>query len=147
MEETTRPAYRAGRPPGVLEKSLVIDLSGNNLRKYNTYRTKLSGLIYTEKRWVIHIGFFSKGVFTFSTTQPQPTETVQLLERFAVVFEQTYTRFLDLKKAEAQAREAKIEAALERVRSRTMAMHQTSELQEVIHTVHKELLNLDLSIY
>ncbi len=41
-----------------------------------------------------------------------------LFTRFAKVFEQTYTRFLDLKKAEAQAREAQIETALEKVRSR-----------------------------
>ena len=43
-------------------------------------------------------------------------------------------------------RELEIEASLERVRSRTMAMHKTSELQEVIHVVHKELLHLNLSI-
>ena len=46
-------------------------------------------------------------------------------KRFAKVFEQTYTRFLDLQKAEAQAREAQIELALERVRARSMAMHQS----------------------
>ena len=51
--------------------------------------------------------------------------------RFGKVFQQTYTRFLDLQKAEAQAREAQIEAALERVRSRTMAMQKSDELQEV----------------
>jgi hypothetical protein len=73
-------------------------------------------------------------------------EEEEIFKRFGKVFEQTYTRFLDLQKAEAQAREAQIEAALERVRSRTMAMHKTSELQEVIHTVHHELLNLNLSI-
>ena len=33
-----------------------------------------------------------------------------VLERFAQVFDLTYTRFLDLQKAEAQAREAQIEA-------------------------------------
>ena len=44
-------------------------------------------------------------------------------------------------------RELEIEASLERVRSKTMAMHNTKELQEVIHTVHKELLNLGLSIH
>jgi hypothetical protein len=81
----------------------------------------------------------------FITYNPVP-DAYDIFKRFAKVFEQTYTRFLDLQKAEAQAREAQIEAAMERVRSRTMAMHHTSELQEVIHTVHKELLNLNLSI-
>ncbi|MEJ7674822.1 MAG: hypothetical protein WKF59_19530 [Chitinophagaceae bacterium] len=67
-----------------------------------------------------------------------------MLERFAGVFDGIYTRFLDLQKAEAQTREAQIEAALERVRSRTMGMHQSSELQDVIETVTKQLLGLGL---
>lgn len=46
----------------------------------------------------------------------------EIVRRFFKVFEQSYTRFLDLQKAEAQAREANIEAALERVRARAMAM-------------------------
>jgi hypothetical protein len=49
-------------------------------------------------------------------------EQIEILKRFSKVFEQAYTRFLDLQKAEAQAREAQIEAALERVRSASMAM-------------------------
>ena len=36
-------------------------------------------------------------------------ELSQIFPRFAKVFEQTYTRFLDLQKAEAQAREAEIQ--------------------------------------
>jgi hypothetical protein len=70
-----------------------------------------------------------------------PEEKITILQRFAKVFEQTYTRFLDLQKAEAQAKEAKIEAALERVRSRSMAMHKTDELQEVVRVVAEELKN------
>ena len=49
--------------------------------------------------------------------------------RFTRVFEQTYARFLDLKKAEAQAREAQIEASLERFSSQTVAMHRSSDLE------------------
>ncbi|MCK6561446.1 ATP-binding protein [bacterium] len=59
------------------------------------------------------------------------------LMRFGKVFQQTYTRFLDLQKAEAQAREAQIEAALERVRARAMAMHHSDDLDKV----NKEILN------
>ncbi len=121
------------------KKSLVIDIAGNELRKYNTYRKKLSSLEYREDRWVIHIAFFSKGVLTFSTNDPHPQETIQLLERFAGVFEQTYTRFLDLQKAEAQAREAQIEAALEKVRSRSLAMQKPKELTEVAELLRKEM--------
>ena len=50
---------------------------------------------------------------------------MDIVFRFAKVFDLTYTRFNDLKQAEAQAREAKIEAALERVRAKAMAMHKS----------------------
>ncbi|MBK6635715.1 MAG: hypothetical protein IPG38_16775 [Chitinophagaceae bacterium] len=60
--------------------------------------------------------YFSKGYLVVITEKPCAEENI--FRRFAQVFEQTYTRFLDLQKAEAQAKEAKIEAALERVRSR-----------------------------
>src|SRR4029077_2476543 len=59
--------------------------------------------------------------------------------------EQTYTRFLDLQKAEGQAREAKIEASLERVRSRAMAMHESSHLTEAAGTLFTELNKLGIN--
>ena len=52
---------------------------------------------------------------------------IEIAERFAKVFDQAYTRFLDLQKAEKQAREAQIEAALEKVRSRSLAMQNPAE--------------------
>ena len=65
-------------------------------------------------------------------------EENKTLMRFGKVFQQTYTRFLDLQKAEAQAREAQIEAALERVRSRSMGMHKSNELKDVVRLLYKE---------
>ena len=94
---------------------------------------------------IFNIAYFTQGYLMFITYKPVP-ELWDIFKRFAKVFEQTYTRFLDLQKAEAQARESQIEAALERVRSRSLAMHKTSEIQEVIHTVHDELLKLNISI-
>ncbi|MBU1822884.1 MAG: nuclear transport factor 2 family protein, partial [Bacteroidetes bacterium] len=88
----------------------------------------------------------SKGLLGIDLVNPPKGDTEAIVLKMAGAFNQAYTRFLDLQKAEAQAREAQIEAALERVRSKTMAMHTTSELQGVIHTVHRELLNLDLNI-
>src|SRR5438045_5409415 len=60
----------------------------------------------------IHITSYAKKSFSQSENE--------ILKRFAKVFDQSYTRFLDLQKAEAQARESKIQLALERVRARTM---------------------------
>jgi hypothetical protein len=134
------------------QKTLIVELKGDELNAYNKYRNELtkSEMFPTnlgdEHRRIVYAAFFSKGMLALGANEPRPPESLQLLERFAGVFDQAYIRFIDLKNAEAQAREAQIETALERVRSRTMAMHQTSELQEVIHTVHKELLNLNLSI-
>ena len=69
----------------------------------------------------------------------------QILRRFTIEFERTYTRFLDLQKAEAQAREAQIQLALERVRARTMAMHHSDELTEVVKIVYQEFDKLKIS--
>ena len=78
-----------------------------------------------------HVAFFKYGYIIFITYEAVP-EAYDIFKRFAKVFEQTYTRFLDLKNAEAQAREAKIQLSLERVRARSMAMHQTDELSDVL---------------
>ena len=89
------------------------------------------------KLQITHCAFFSQGYLMFITYEPYP-EAHDIFRRFAKVFEQTYTRFLDLQKAEAQAREAQIEIALERIRSRTMAMQNSEELEEVILEVQKD---------
>jgi signal transduction histidine kinase len=67
------------------------------------------------------------------------------LKRFGKVFEQTYTRFLDLQKAEEQAREAQIEDALEKVRAKAMAMHNSNDLSVTASMVFTELRKLGIS--
>ena len=69
--------------------------------------------------------------YWLSSHEPQSADTIQIIERFASVFNLTYRRFLDLQKAEAQANEARIEIALERIRARALAMHKSDELREV----------------
>lgn len=70
---------------------------------------------------------------------PYTDEEKNTLMRFGKVFQQTYTRFLDLQKAEAQARESQIEASLERVRSKALAMHSPNDLSETVNVFFKEL--------
>ena len=69
---------------------------------------------------------------------------IRILKRFASVFEQSYTRFVDLQKAEAQARESQIQLALERVRARTMAMQQSEELAETASLLFKQINDLGI---
>ena len=88
--------------------------------------------------------FFSSGILFAFSVAPISDESSKILARFAAVFGQTYRRFLDLKKAEAQAREAQIEAALERVRAKTMAMHNTDDIADTVVTFFEELVGLGL---
>jgi hypothetical protein len=73
-------------------------------------------------------------------------EENEILKRFGKVFEQSYVRFLDLQKAEAQAKEAQIEAAMERVRSRSIGMQKSEELKEVIQVVFEQFVHLNILV-
>ncbi|MCX6205648.1 MAG: hypothetical protein NTZ19_05265, partial [Bacteroidetes bacterium] len=88
-----------------------------------------------------HYVFGTQVGLMFITPEPHP-EDWDIFKRFGKVFEQTYTRFLDLQKAEAQAKEAKIEAALERVRSKTMAMHNSQDVGDTVALMFEELVKL-----
>ncbi|GAA4314446.1 hypothetical protein GCM10023115_28420 [Pontixanthobacter gangjinensis] len=91
-----------------------------------------------------HVAFFKYGYLIFITYEPVP-ESYEIFKRFARVFEQSYTRFLDLQKAEERAREARVETALEKVRSRTLAMERSKEFTETSMVVFEQLLELGIS--
>ncbi|MGB5262896.1 MAG: ATP-binding protein, partial [Lutimonas sp.] len=91
--------------------------------------------------------FFSSGIIFAFTENQISEEGNKVLKRFASVFDQTYTRFLDLQKAEAQAREAQIEAALEKVRSRSLAMHHSEELADVSYELVKQVKSLGIDTW
>src|SRR5687768_440788 len=86
------------------------------------------------------------GSFGILMNRATTDEEKNIQSRFAVEFERAYTRFLDLKKAEAQAKEAHIETALERVRSRTMGMQKSEELKEVIQVVYEQFVHLNILV-
>jgi signal transduction histidine kinase len=128
-------------------KSITIDLQGKELEQYFNYlkkqRLPVKRKIFGKRR-VQNVATFSKGILTIITPEPRPQETIDLLERFASVFDGTYTRFLDLQKAEAQARESQIQLALERVRARTMAMQNSNELLEAGEILCSEMNRLGI---
>ena len=111
MNEPTvlQPAVKAWKSH---QKSVVIDLSGAKLEGWLEYRNKMSGVTVssadTGGRRVISAASYSKGHLSISTKEPVSAETLHTLERFAAVFDVTYTRFQDLQKAEGQAKEARI---------------------------------------
>jgi len=132
---------------------LIRDLSGKELEEFADYLQSLpwqrESKFESEKlpeRMIWTEATFSHGTLGFIHQSPLPEADINILIRFSRVFDLTYQRFLDLQKAEAQAREAEIEAALERVRARTMAMHKSSEMQAVINSVYDQIVNLGIKI-
>ena len=139
-------AWKAGK------KSMIIELSGEELIGYNKWRNNFfQKNIYPtdnpDKKWFANTAFFSKGLLSFSSDKQVSREANELLERFAAVFNLTYTRFLDLKKAEAQTHEAQIEAALERVRSRSMAMQNSDELADLSFELVRQVHTLGINTW
>lgn len=133
----------------------TVQLDGNDLQQHYDWLMDIpvSRTIFEEMdaaglarpTWQkLHAAYFSKGYLVLITREP--CEEEEIFKRFAQVFDLTYTRFLDLQKAEAQAREAKIEAALERVRSRTMGMQKSEELKEVIRVVYEQFIHLKINV-
>ena len=94
--------------------------------------------LFTEKNSALFVDSFDGQFFS--------KENLVIIKRAGKVFEQSYTRFLDLQKAEAQAREAQIEAALERVRSKSMGMQKSEELKEVIQVVYEQFVHLNIHV-
>ena len=93
------------------------------------------GIYYTE-------AFMKHGCFGIDTRRPLSLQEKDILHRFAIEFERSYTRFLDLQKAETQAREAQMEAALERIRSKITIMQESSELLDIVVAMRSEFVAL-----
>jgi signal transduction histidine kinase len=90
-------------------QSFIIKLEREELTSYRRYLRE-TGFHMNTGNWsgrrAYNMANFSKGVIGVISDDPLPPETMHVLERYAKVFDGTYTRFLDLEKAEAQAREA-----------------------------------------
>jgi signal transduction histidine kinase len=129
------------------ESLYVEEVKGERLKEHLSYISSLlnDSTIYEDSTlsFVFHIVYFTYGFFVFATPAQCPTEHPVFI-RFAKVFEQTYTRFLDLQKAEAQAREAQIEAAVERIRSKALTMYKSEDILEVVLRLRQELVALNI---
>jgi signal transduction histidine kinase len=108
---------------------------------YKDYPDEFKNWFLTRDVAHFTVAFEKNSAITVTTNidQPPTEEQKVILQRFAKVFEQSYTRFLDLQKAEAQAREAQLEAALERVRSKTIGMHSSQDVGQAVLTMFNEL--------
>ena len=164
-EDVLMPSYRAPltEDPTLIhmkeaydrgETFFVEEIGGEELVKHYQYMITLPILDEMLKKineaghplptfQINHLAFFSQGFLIFITYEPVP-EAHDIFKRFAKVFEQTYTRFLDLQKAEAQARESQIQLAMERVRARTMAMQRSEELTDTAALLFQQVNELGI---
>ena len=117
----------------------IADDAGGEAKRVMVSQTFPNGVYYYD-------AMMKYGSFGICISKLATDEEKNIQCRFAIEFERAYTRFLDLKQAEAQAREAKIEAALERVRSKAMAMHKSEDLNPAVATVFEELDKLKIGI-
>lgn len=135
------------------EKYSVVEVSGEEKKSYDKHvfsQTEFVKVPIESQQFMMSFekiifsnAYMKHGAFSWGV-DPIDDEHAAVLQRFANVFEQCYTRFLDLQKAEAQAREAQIEAALERVRSRTLAMQKSDELAETAAVLFQQLIALGI---
>ncbi|TDQ17032.1 phospho-acceptor domain-containing protein [Algoriphagus boseongensis] len=159
--EGTLPTYRTPRENIFLkyyeagqrgESLLIEEFGGERIKEHYKYLATLStndnkeekiaaGVAKVPDSQIDHVAYFKYGYLLFITLVPAP-EAHEIFKRFAKEFEQTYTRFLDLQKAEAQARESKIELSLERIRAQVTSMQESSDLFDIVVTMRKEFVSL-----
>ena len=149
FEDTSIKSWREGKSFSYLSFSskkevdaflrVCDEMTHSNYFSHLQEQLKIEGLEFVDAN-------YKYGTVSKSGDIKATKEEEDILSRFAKVFEQTYTRFLDLQKAESQAREAQIEAALERVRSRSLAMHTSEELQEVVTNVFDRMAELNIEM-
>ena len=88
-----------------------------------------------------HFVFGAQVSLMFITYEPCP-EAWDIFKRFGKVFEQTYTRFLDLQKAEALTRQTIQRASVDRIRAEIASMRTTRDLERITPLIWNELTTI-----
>ena len=91
-----------------------------------------------------HYYFYSIGLggLGLTTYKPLPEEGLEIFKRFHNVFTLAYRRFTDIELALAQAREAKVELALERIRAQVTSMKESHDLLDIVVSMRSEYVAL-----
>jgi len=130
------------------KNAVIVDLTGQNLRDWLHFVRDEAKVPLDETeirgRRVQQAAFFSQGFLLFTTHEPVAEEIMQLLLRFAQVFDLAYTRFRDLLRAEDQTKKAIRSSALDRVRAEIASMRTISDLQRITPLIWNELTVLGI---
>ncbi|RMA57300.1 ATP-binding protein [Ulvibacter antarcticus] len=114
---------------------------------FDTWKELLGGIkkfkpeLYPDGLYYID-SYMSYGCFGIMIKRTLTEDEKVILSRFSKEFERTYTRFLDLQKAEAQTREAKIEASLEKVRNVALTLKKSDDMLDIAQVLYEQLLEL-----
>ncbi|MCK5367637.1 MAG: hypothetical protein KAQ62_03765, partial [Cyclobacteriaceae bacterium] len=132
-----------------IEDAYTITVSGDSLISYINWLTEYGFDAYSHGEAIppqiaINSCSFANGAITVVGDDAFSTHEFELLGRFTKVFEQAYIRFLDLQKAEAQAREAIKQASLDRVRGEIASMRSKDDLTRITPLVWQELTTLNV---
>jgi len=125
-------------------------LSGVEVRQYNnimsTYLSIAQHQALHEKEFFYSF-FFPQGALNVIAIQSLTEEECNIMIQFAQVFGLIYMRFLDLQKAETQAREALKQASLDRIRAEIASMRTADDLQRIIPLIWRELITLEVPFF
>jgi signal transduction histidine kinase len=120
-------------------------LEGKQVREYyltmSTYLSLPNQEVYNLREYFYSF-FFSAGTINVITNEALTEEECTIMCRFAMVFGLIYTRFIDLQKAEEQARDVLKQTALDRVRGQIASMRSTGDLERLTPLIWNELKTL-----
>jgi signal transduction histidine kinase len=91
--------------------------------------------------------FFNEGGVYAWTEKEMNEDEIQIYRRFTSVLSLTYSRYKDLKEAEARAAEAVKQAALDRVRAEISSMRTAEDLQRITPLMWHELTTLGVPFF
>src|ERR1700712_3137296 len=126
----------------------TTNIIGDEIKDWIAYQKTTNVFIddYLYTASSLNYYWFSLGpvALGISTYAPLGEGDIGLFKRFLKVFELAYKRYLDIEKAESQAREAQIQLALERARTQSMIMQYSNELDETLRVFHEQVLLLGI---
>ena len=124
----------------------ITHIKGKKVKEWLAYQKTTNVFIdrFLEKASSLNYYWHSLGpvALGISSYEPMSNDELNLFGRFLKVFELAYRRYMDIEQAIIQAREARIEASLERVRAVAMSMNKPEDLLNVSETLYREFYSL-----
>ncbi len=143
---SVHPMYEAAYDSWLLKETMAsYDLSAEDFMNYyktvSNHAPQFAHNVTPEKQTNTSFFFKEGAIFTF-TKEPLDAATCAELKKFAAVFGLTYRRYLDLKIAEAQARDMMRQASLDRIRAEIASMRTANDLDRITPLIWNELNTL-----